>query len=212
MKTKTSLLAALVAIAGSASLTAQVYSLNVVGYVNKEVPAGFSILGNPLQASTNTLNALFPTVAPNSLVYLYRGGSFQISFYGEDDFGNFGWEPNHTVNPGEGFWFYNQGAQFTQTFVGEVVQGNITNALPAGLSIRSSIVPQSASLDAMNFPASANDLVYFYRNGSFATSFYGEDDFGNFGWEPAAVPGVAEGFWYNNTGASKEWVRTFNVN
>src|SRR6478672_7317898 len=46
MRTKTLLLTAALAAVGVSSSMAQVYSVNVVGYVNKSVPKGFYMLAN----------------------------------------------------------------------------------------------------------------------------------------------------------------------
>jgi hypothetical protein len=212
MKTKTSILTALIALAGSATLMAQtnVYSLNAVGYVNTTIPAGFSIIANPLNAATNTLTQLIPNAPVNSTIYRYNGG-YTSSVFGQDDNGNFVWEPDFTVTPGEGFWFKNAGAAFTNTFVGEVPQGSLTNPVPQNFSIKSSQVPQTGSLTSdLGYPATVNDVAYFYRNGGYSTCIFGQDDNGNFVWEPDARPNVGEGFWLKTT-VAKNWTRNFST-
>ena len=47
MRTKTLILTAFVGALGIAGASAQVYSVNAVGYVNKSLPKGFSIVANP---------------------------------------------------------------------------------------------------------------------------------------------------------------------
>ena len=63
MRTKTLILAAALTAAGLASSLAQsnVYSLNVVGYVNKTLTGGslFSVVNNPLNTTNNTLAGIF---------------------------------------------------------------------------------------------------------------------------------------------------------
>ena len=212
MKTKTLVLTALLSMAGAAATMAQsVYSLNAVGYVNVTVPSNFSILANPLNAGTNTLTKLIPNAPINSTIYLFRGG-YQISTFGPDDDNNNVWQPDFTVAPGEGFWFKNTGAAFTNTFVGEVPQGSLSNAVPANFSIRSSVVPQSGDLTAvLGYPATVNDIAYFFRNGSYQICTFGPDDDNNNVWQPSAVPNVGEGFWIYNTGGAKTWVRNFST-
>ena len=53
MRTKTLLLTAFVGALGFTAAQAQVYSVNAVGYVNKSIPAGFSIVANPLNNGEN---------------------------------------------------------------------------------------------------------------------------------------------------------------
>ena len=48
MRTKTLLLTAALSAAGIATSMAQVYSANAVGYVNKLIPTGFSMIANPV--------------------------------------------------------------------------------------------------------------------------------------------------------------------
>lgn len=209
MKTKTSLLAVLVAMASSATVMAQVYSLNVVGYVNKTIPAGFSLVANPLNTTNNTLSSIFANPPVNSAVYRFVGGSYQISTFALDDDNNLNWDNNFVLAPGEGFWIFNSGAAFTNTFVGEVAQGSLTNAVPAGFSLKGSSVPQVADLNSQNYPAQVNDAVYFFRNGTYAISTYALDDDNNLNWDSNPTPEIAEGFWVYNASASKEWVRSF---
>ena len=64
MRTKTLLLSGVVAALSSASLMAQVYSLNAVGYINVTCPPGFSIIANQLNTGNNVITNLF-TVPSN---------------------------------------------------------------------------------------------------------------------------------------------------
>jgi len=214
MKMKTSILSALIALAGSVTLMAQtnVYSLNAVGYVNTTIPNGFSIVANPLVAATNTLSVLIRPAPPEgTVVYKFVSGNYQIANYAQDDFGNLVWDNDLTVLPGEAFWVKNPGAAFTNTFVGEVSQGALTNQIPANFSLKSSIVPQSGQLDTvLGYPPSEGDVVYLFRANNYIICNYGQDDFGNLVWDNAPIPFVGEGFWIK-TGAPKNWVRTFTT-
>ena len=144
MRTKTLLLTAALTAAGVASSMAQVYSINAVGYVNKPIPNGFSIIANPLTAtpaSANELKNLIPAPPLGTTVYLFRGGNFVICAFNTDDFGVNAWDTNPTMLPGEGAFIYNPSSSFTVTFVGEVAQstaGPLVNPLPSGFSLRSS--------------------------------------------------------------------------
>src|SRR6266446_1325324 len=70
MRTKTLLAAAAMLAAGLASSMAQsnVYSLNVVGYVNKVMPSGgkYIMISNPLNTTSNTINSLLSGAAVGS--------------------------------------------------------------------------------------------------------------------------------------------------
>lgn len=210
MRTKTLAIAAAVLAAGLASSVAQsnVYSLNVVGYVNVDLPAGFTLVANPLKNGDNTINTVLPDVPLGTLLYKFDG-----SFGSPAEFAGVGvgWDVNLTLAPGEGAFIQVPTAK-TVTFVGEVTQGNTTNSLPAGFSIRSSIVPQQAGLTSvLGFPAQAGDLIYFFNKNtqSYAGGIY-ESAGGNL-WDPSEPqPAVGQAFWVQKA-APASWVRNFNV-
>jgi hypothetical protein len=208
MRTKTLLLTAALAVAGTLSSMAQVYSVNAVGYVNVNVPPGFSMIANPLNASTNTITALFGAAPDGTVIYKFNPatGTYTSNL---KDFGE--WSiPNDTLVPGEGAFIRNNGTQpFTVTFVGEVMQGNLTNAIPNGFSIKSSMVPQSGQLDTvLGFPAVDGDTIYRFNNttGTYTSSVR---DFGE--WSTNPVPAVGESFFVFKNGAAT-WTRQFSVN
>jgi hypothetical protein len=210
MRTKTLAIAAAFLAAGLASSVAQsnVYSLNVVGYVNVDLPAGFTMIANPLKNGDNTINTVLADVPPGTLLYKFDG-----SFGSPAEAGGLGvgWDVNLSLAPGEGAFIQLPTAK-TVTFVGEVTQGNTTNSMPAGFSIRSSVVPQSAGLTSvLGFPAEAGDIVYFFNKAtqSYAGGLY-ESGGGNL-WDPSEPsPAVGEAFWVQKA-APANWVRDFNV-
>lgn len=216
MKTKTSILTALIALASGAGAMAQVYSQNVVGYVNVNVPAGFSMISNPLNGSNNNLNTIIPTATEGMLLY-----KFSTTFQDANEyFDGFGWAQNGvatttTLNPGEGAFFYAPAAA-TLTFVGEVPVGApLANPVPAGFSIESSQVPQTGNLTALGFPAAEGDIVYTFNA---ATQSYNDayEYFDGFGWaqngsaaEPTLNPGQS---FFSSKVAATTWNRTFSPN
>jgi hypothetical protein len=202
MRTKTLLLAAVFTAAGAATSLAQVYSVNAVGYVNIAAPAGFSMIANPLDNKTgNNLNNLLTNVPLGTTIYTFDGASgFTSSVF----FGS--WVPDLTLLPGDGA-FISLDTPTTLTFVGEVKQGALSNPIPAGFSIQSSEVPQSAELGTLGFPAAPGDTVYFFRGGAYVSSVW----FGGPAFIPDAIPAVGEAF-FVNASAVGTWTRTFSVN
>jgi len=166
--------------------------------VNYPAKAPFSLIANPLDNKAgNNLNNILPGVPLGTTVYRWNGTGFDSSV-------NFGtWNPDLTLAPGEGF-FINLTADTTLTFVGEVMLGALSNPIPAGLSIKSSQVPQSDTLGNLGFPAALGDTVYYYRNNGYVSSVY----FGT--WAPDLSPAVAEAFWVN-TSTAKPWTRNFTL-
>ena len=211
MRTKTLLLTAALGALAASTASAQVYSVNAVGYINVSVKPGFNLIANQLNQGTgnNTVDKIFAGVPDGTVLYKFVNGTYVIDGY---DSASGGWDDGTlTLKPGEGIWVRNPGAAaFTVTFVGEVPQGSLTNPIPVGFSIVSSIVPQSADLDAgLKYPVADGDSFYFFRNGAYV--IYGYDSTSG-GWDPAApVPAVGESFWARSV-AAKNWVRDFSVN
>jgi hypothetical protein len=220
MRTKLLLTAAVLA-AGIASSMAQsnVYSLNIVGYVNKTIPSGYSLIANPLKAGvTNGANEIMPLV-DTSVFLTWNGTAFVYSSY---DTGFGGWidanqNPSSppSLPPGKGYFFFNPGAAFTNTYVGEVVPApGVTNSLslPSGYSLVGSVLPAAST--AITAPPVSLPLIdtsvilkwsgtaYLYY--SYDTGFGGWIDAGQ---NPTAQPGisVAEGFFFFNPGAATPW-------
>jgi hypothetical protein len=108
------------------------------------------------------------------------------------------------VAPGGGFFATASGADVKITFVGEVAVGK-TVAIPAGLSIRSSALPQAGKLDALEYPVGDETIYQF--NGSYV----GTDALGEWLGDAPTV-GVAESFFVLNNGAQKTWTRSFSIN
>ncbi|MEW6302898.1 MAG: hypothetical protein AB1705_05475 [Verrucomicrobiota bacterium] len=166
MKTKALLLAGLVTGAGLASLEAQtVYSVNAVGFINVEAPPGFSMVANQLSGTANKLSDVLPAPPANTRVYKFNGTGFDIYQFLGAPFNAWAPDGNATFDLGGGAFVSNPTASpLTLTFVGEVPQGTLVNSLPAGFSIRSSMVPQAGGVSsALGFPAAANDRIYIFN-------------------------------------------------
>jgi len=220
MRTKTLLCAAALAagIATSAVAQSNVYSLNVVGYVNVVLPAGYSVIANPLNAANNSVTNLFASLNPaGSAVYTWNGSFFVLNQL--DEFGG-GWSDNTLqLPPGKGFFFQNvSGGPLTNTFVGEVLQGSLTNTPPSGYSVLSSKVPQSGFVQDLALNATPGDAIYMW-NGSFFVLIQ-KDEFDGTWSQPAGFTidpnkgpniNIGQGFFYQNIAGTATWVRNFTV-
>jgi len=186
MRTKTLLLTAALSAAGLASATAQVYSVNAVGYVNVSVPAHkLAILGVPLNGTNNQMNTTMPLAPGVDGPYVFRWDPATSGYRGPVQWVDaFGWyDPDApdpsispTINPGEAFWFQNTTPNAVAiTYVGEVPQGNLSIDIPGRpkLALRSSQVPQAAPLGdtdptlsnkagSLEFPAADGDYVFIW--------------------------------------------------
>ncbi len=219
MRTKT-LLGLAVLAASAATVVAQnnVYSLNIVGYVNQAVPAGtpanptFVMIGNPLKASPdNTIGSVLGTQVPSGASLLTWNG---VTFDENGSFGGGAWDDATVdISPGKGFFLKNPGAAFNITFVGEVLAGLQTNVLAnagggTGFNFVSPKVPVAGdlSLDAhLNLTnAVAGDSIMTWNGVTYDEDGY----FGGGSWDFPPVVAVGQGFFYKAQGAahSINWV------
>jgi hypothetical protein len=179
MRTKTLLLSGIVAALSGASLMAQVYSQNAVGYVNVTVPPlGFAIVADQLLAngsgqanyistaqSTGVLDQLLDNAHNGVIVSKLTNGTY-VSFAvtaNANPANPPSWQPSAagtTLNPGEAVWVYNPfSTNIVLTFVGTVPQGTgLTNTAlvgssvwtsGGGISLISSIIPQTGAIDSV---------------------------------------------------------------
>jgi hypothetical protein len=87
----------------------------------------------------------------------------------------------------------------------------LTNTLPLNaLALRSSMVPQSASVSTLAVPAEPGDQIYKYAAGYTPYTF---DDL-DLVWTPSEPSmGVGEAFFYRKSAVATQsrWVRNFTV-
>jgi hypothetical protein len=213
MRTKALFLTAVLGAAGLATSFAQtVYSQNVVGYINIPVQAGYNAIANQLNAQpNNNLSTILPSPPIGDTIFKWTAGAWESAVFAGD------WLPDMALNPGDGA-FYQAAAAGQLTFVGDVPQGTgLTVNLTPGFNLISSIVPQSASLDAMGYPANAGDTVYFLAAGGYISYI----NAGANTWLPpsdppglpdAPTPKVGESFWVDRgTSPAAQWKRDFTV-
>jgi hypothetical protein len=218
MRTKT-LLAAAVLAAGLATSMAQsnVYSINVVGYVNQTMAVGFSMVATPLKATNDTIATLMPNPPSGTVVYKFTGGAYQAPNI--FDPGEGGWAvPGQTLPAGQGY-FVKSPSQWTNTFVGEVIQSLSTNALINGFNMVGSIWPAAGQIGGLfggvqvtgdlKLVPTSGDTIYSFNNGGGynAPNIY---DPGEGGWASPPNLNVAQGVFYKSVGA-KNWVQNFTV-
>jgi len=224
MRTKSLIAAAAIVAAGAASSMAQsnVYSLNVVGYVNVVCSNGYTLVTTPLKQADPSISAVLKdnanggTIPAGSTVFTFNG-SFVGNF--NDEFGG-GWSsPTATLSNGVAYFIQNNsGSPFTVTYVGEVPQGTLTTPLNPGYNLVGSKVPQGGFLDDLGVVSTDGDFVYKFKGGF---NGYFKDEFGG-GWASSQpdvdnVKGpnlnVGEGMFYYRSGlnGTPTWVRNFTV-
>lgn len=211
MRTKNLLLSAAVLAAGVASVAAQsnVYSVNIVGYVNKNLATNqLELVQNPLDNGTNTLNSTLGNLASGSVAYVWNGTGYDVSTRGKAV-----WNPDLSIPTGLGFFVKRSGTIGTNTFVGEVVAdvgSGVTNQLAANvLTLTGSPLPyagtlNSAVLGLSNAPGGS--IVYKWNGTGYDVSTRGKAV-----WNPDLTINVGEGFFIKPS-ANFNWVQTLPAN
>ena len=191
-----------------------VVSVNIVGYVNLSLPPGLSLIANPLYYTNNTVAFWWPDAPDGAQVlkYLPETGDYEVSTF--DSISGTWSNPEFEIGIGQGFFFRNTSSEtILQTFIGEVLQGTLVNPLPAGLSMKGSLVPQAGSINTVhNIPGRDGEVIKFWVNdgqggGDYILSvFSGADN----SWVPDLNLGVGQGFWIEKQQA-QDWVRVFSA-
>jgi len=215
---------------------AQVYSVNVVGYVNTTLQAGqWALLNNPLSNGDNSVATVLQLPAGSSGVQVFTWNADKQSFLGPTIYlEGVGWldsdpaNPVTAIAPGSGFFVLNGTATaLTMTFVGEVLQGSQTTAIKAAKwNMVGSKIPVASNLGtpsdtaSLQFPAVTGDQVFPFdvaAQGYVGPYIYLD----GMGWLPSdpndtsttgpTIP-VGNGFWVLRTAdAGPDWTRTFTV-
>jgi hypothetical protein len=218
MRTKSLCLAAAVLTGGvlAASAQSNVYSLNVVGYVNRPIQGNnnFTLIANPLNSPTNTYDGLLKTLLPaNWQIQKWTGSGF--AGVTRTSFGT-GWSPTaagtNSFGPGEAVFIKAPAGApaLTNTFIGEVKIGTFTNSLPTGFSMIGNIIADGGSVTNLGLvPPTSSQLLKWKEDGVGGYTGYTKIAFGS-GWSPS-IPSidVGQGFFVNAT-APFNWIRTYN--
>jgi hypothetical protein len=219
MRTKSLCLAAAVLTGGvlAASAQSNVYSLNVVGYVNRPLQGNdqYTLVANPLSAPTNTYAGVLQGLPVGWSVTKWTGSGFGTAV-GRVGFGN-GWTPSsgstNSFTPGQAVFIKAAAGApaITNTFVGEVMIGSFTNSLPTGYSMIGNVIADAGPVNTLGLvPPTGSQILKWKEDGIGGYEpAYGKVSFG-VGWTPS-VPSIAvgQGF-FINASAPYNWVRTYN--
>ncbi|MGH2372834.1 MAG: hypothetical protein ACRDIC_05070 [bacterium] len=180
------------------------------------------MISNPLNTRTNTLNGLIPHPPDGTVFWKWTSQGWYGYFFEDNEFG-LGWSEDTTMLPGEGGLIVNPTAEpFVITIIGEVLQGHLSAALPAGFWIRGAMVPQEGGLTTLlgfgpeDGLANGDTVLRFINlRGDYVTYTY--DTAG--GWsrtDPSPTiplqprPEVGESVFFNLL-APRTWARYFSV-
>lgn len=219
MRTKTIIAAAALLAAGALTSMAQsnVYSVNVVGYVNVNLSSGFNLIANQLDYDGTGLNNTVQNVFGTNLVgtvYAFSGGAFAspAASYSSKT----GWTggtnaANAALKPG-GAVFAAVSAPKTITLVGTVDQGALSTPYIAGFNMIASQVPQAGLMQTdLGYAPSGNVTVYRYNAGTQTYASPASTWSSKTGWSPSQPSlNVGEGV-FLATSVGGTWTRNFTV-
>jgi hypothetical protein len=212
-------MAAIAASAVTAMAQSSVYSLNIVGYATVPLPAGYSLMANPLSAGATNGAAEIGLTITGEQILTWNGKGFNAVLY---DPTTIGWQDlsgNPSVPPslppGTGFFFFNPNAATNVTFVGQVVPNpSSTNklSLPAGYSLVGSALPATVTnitSAPVSLPAITGMQVLAWTGSGYDSRLY---DPTTIGWQDlngnaktAPTYTIGEGFFFFNPGSATTW-------
>lgn len=202
-----------------------VYSLNVVGYINLSFTNGYNLIANQLDVdgtlTNNTLSTVFPTNLPNLTkvsVFNPATASFNSSTWSASGLKWSGTAAaqalvNAGLAPGAGaFVFIPAAATLPQgiTLVGNVVQGTHVLPIQLGLQNVSFVAPISGGIQTvLGYSPTKLDKVQQF---SPASQSYVSRTWSGTAWSGGVEPTLAVGeSVFINSKAATNWSQTFTV-
>jgi hypothetical protein len=193
----------------------------IVGYVNLPMPVGYTFVANPLDADgTNSIaTVLLPPDGTKVFLWDVTNQVFTVpSVYSA---AQNRWSTNYLLPVGRGFVVQST-TNWTNTFIGTVLQGYLTNAIAGTnrFSLLGAMIPATAPLSGTNFTFPAIDGAQVLMFDTPAQSYFDAVIYFNgYAWfDPGGaintngpVINPAEGFFVNNPGPNTNWVIYFNL-
>jgi hypothetical protein len=121
------------------------------GFITINLPAGNSMIADPLFNGVSQLSSILPSVPNGTTVSLWG----RTNWGDTATFTSGSWNYDLNLVPGSGA-LINLSTNTSITFVGEVLQGNLNNNIPVGYSVLSSIVPIAGSVTQLGFTCLSN--------------------------------------------------------
>jgi hypothetical protein len=215
MKAKTLLMAAAALAAGVMHSQAQVYSQNIVGYINVPLNPGYNLIANQLDVDgTGTNNSIYTSVGTNlpslTKVYAWNGSGYTIATFSAGTqtwLGNNGAVSN-AMNPGSGFFVYIPGATPTNTtFVGNVITGTNSYPIHSGFQIVAPSGPVAGTIDTTNgYVPSKLDKLYVWSGSSYSIRTWSGSSW--LGGDPVLTVGQSV---FLNASSNNVWSEVLNV-
>lgn len=177
-------------------------SSNIIGYASVAAPPGFSMIANPFESSANSVVELFKSMPDGTSLSKF---DTRLSNLTENKIKFGKWtNPSEKLASGEGGLFFNPTQDYkTLDFFGDVKQGKFSVPIPAGFSMRSSLLPQPGRLHVdLGFPVTEGDVIHLFDKDSQKYVLYPYDP-ATWAVNPPVVS-VGESFWVAKKTA-KNW-------
>jgi len=188
----------------------------VTGYVHKVFAGGsrYTLIANPFDTTNNTFAGLFGHVPPGTQFLKWDTTNQDFAVFIKTPVGS-GWSPPAgaaaTLNPGEAAFVWLRGADFTNTFAGEVLQGNLTNRFVTNFNLVGNMLPDSGSITQLQLNPPPSCEIAKWDTAIQDYILYSRCEFGIGRWCPSTpVLDVAEGFLIR-VNTPFEWVRNFSA-
>lgn len=183
-------------------------SANVIGYAAITLPPGFAMIANPFHAPDNSVGALFRDWPDGTTLNKFDTSLFRLA---DNDVKNKVWtNPHDQLVPGEGAIFFNPTPDYRPlVFVGNVMRENLSMPIPAGFSVRSSLVPLHGLLhEELGFPIADGDVVHLFDREKKKYLLY---PYENGKWTSGSPSvSIGESFWIAKKTAAN-WVRNLSI-
>ena len=131
-------------------------NVQAVGFVNAMFGQHAQLIANPLSHTANRIDQVLTWAPEGTRLVTFDGRNWLTNEYLQG-----AWTfPEFTLSPGEGALLLSP-TNWLQTWVGGILQGELKVWIPAGGSLRSSLVPQSGKLsEVLLFPKVAGTKIY----------------------------------------------------
>jgi hypothetical protein len=223
MRTKALLGLAALAVGLSTSVAQNVYSLNVVGYVNVSLQANklhfLSLPLAPVDGNFNVTNTIvLSDPQDGATLFNWTGTSWNadppVWYAGAGWFNSAGTDT--IVSNGTAFFIVSK-TNSTLTFVGQVPQGTLSYNIPSGLSTLANQVPVSTNFPGMTIGNDGNTMFTWVQANQAWTSdpwvyYAGSGWFTSTAGDGTGAPlNPAEGVFYINSGVAIPFTQSFTV-
>lgn len=181
---------------------------NIVGFASTVIPPGFGMVSNPFHNEDNSVAAILPRVPEGTTLCKFDIHTARLT---NNAFKNGRWTiGSEKLVPGESAIFFNPGHQpVSLEFSGAVMQGELTNSIGSGFSLRGSLLPKAGKISVdLGLPLAEGDVVHVFDRKQQRYQVY---KFPMKNWHSVQPTlDLCEGFWCGKISAGA-WKQSFEA-